>query len=92
VKKLAELPDGAGSMLDHAILLFGSNMSDSNRHNHSPLPSAILGGGNGKIKGNQHLRLPDGTPHSNLLLTLVNRAGIPVAKVGDDGTKPFSEL
>jgi hypothetical protein len=92
VKKLVELPDGDGSMLDHAILLFGSNMSDSNRHNHAPLPAAVVGGANGKIKGNQHLRFPDGTPHSNLLLTLVNRAGIEVQKVGDDGTKPFSEM
>jgi hypothetical protein len=92
VKKLSETPDGDGTMLDHAILLFGSNMSDSNRHNHAPLPAAVVGGANGKIKGNQHLRFPDGTPHSNLLLTLVNRAGIDVQKVGDDGTKPFSEM
>ncbi|HEX4999916.1 MAG TPA: DUF1552 domain-containing protein [Terriglobia bacterium] len=92
VRKLAELPDAGGSMLDHSILLFGSNMSDSNRHNHAPLPAAIVGGGNGKIKGNQHLRFPEGTPHSNLLLTLANRAGIPVEKVGDDGTKAFSEV
>jgi hypothetical protein len=92
VKKLAEMPDGPGSMLDHAIILFGSNMSNSDRHNHAPLPAAVVGGGNGRIKGNQHLRFPDGTPHSNLLLTLVNRAGIAVDKVGDDGTKPISEL
>src|SRR5262245_8238429 len=90
--KLASLPDGDGSMLDHAIMLFGSNMSNSNAHNHYPLPSAIIGGGNGKIKGNQHLKYPDQTPLSNLLLTLVQRAGIPVEKVGDDGTKAFSEV
>jgi hypothetical protein len=90
--KLAGLPDGDGSMLDHAILLYGSNMSNSNAHNHFPLPSAIIGGGNGKIKGNQHVKYPDQTPLSNLLLTVVNRAGIPVEKVGDDGTKLFSEV
>jgi hypothetical protein len=90
--KLAEVPDGDGSMLDHAILLYGSNMSNSNAHNHYPLPSAIIGGGNGRIKGNQHLKYPDQTPLSNLLLTMVNRAGIPVEKVGDDGTKVFSEV
>src|SRR5437867_2785163 len=92
VSKLAALPDGDGSMLDHAILLYGSNMSNSNAHNHFPLPSAIIGGGNGKIKGGQHLKYPDQTPLSNLLLTIVNRAGIPVEKVGDDGTKAFSEV
>jgi len=90
--KLAALPDGEGSMLDHAILLYGSNMSNSNAHNHFPLPSAIIGGGNGKIKGNQHLKYPDQTPLSNLLLTVVNRAGIPIEKVGDDGSKVFSEV
>jgi hypothetical protein len=92
VAKLAALPDGDGSMLDHAILLYGSNMSNSNAHNHFPLPSAIIGGGNGKIKGNQHLKYADQTPLSNLLLTVVNRAGIPVEKVGDDGTRVFSEV
>jgi hypothetical protein len=90
--KLAALPDGDGSMLDHAILLYGSNMSNSNAHNHYPLPSAIIGGANGKIKGNQHLKYPDQTPLSNLLLTVVNRAGIAVEKVGDDGTKLMSEV
>ena len=90
--KLAALPDGDGSMLDHAILLYGSNMSNSNAHNHFPLPSAIIGGANGKIKGGQHLKYPDQTPLSNLLLTVVNRAGIAVEKVGDDGTKPMSEV
>jgi hypothetical protein len=90
--KLAALPDGDGSMLDHAILLYGSNMSNSNAHNHYPLPSAIIGGANGKIKGNQHLKYPDQTPLSNLLLTLANRAGIPVEKFGDDGAKLFSEV
>ena len=90
--KLASLPDGDGSMLDHAILLYGSNMSNSNAHNHFPLPSAIIGGANGKIKGNQHLKYPDQTPLSNLLLTLVQRAGIAVEKVGDDGAKSFSEV
>ena len=79
-------------MLDNSTTLFyGSDMSNSNAHNHFPLPSAIIGGGNGTIKGNQHLKYPDQTPLSNLLLTLV-RAGIPVEKVGDDGIKVLSEV
>ena len=92
LEKLRDTPDGDGSLLDHSVLLYGSNMSNSNAHNHFPLPSAIIGGGNGKIKGGQHLVYPDQTPLSNLLLTVVNRAGIAVDKVGDDGTKPFSEV
>ncbi len=60
-------------MLDNSILLFGSNMSDSNLHNHFPLPTAIVGGGGGKLKGNQHLRYPDRTPIANMHLTLLEQ-------------------
>jgi hypothetical protein len=91
VQKLKDMPDGDGSMLDHSILLFGSNMSNSNMHNNFPLPSAILGGGCGAIKGNQHLRYADRTPHANLLYTLMMRAGVPVDAVGDS-TGEFSEI
>jgi hypothetical protein len=90
--KLAALPDGDGNMLDHALMFYGSNMSNSNAHNHQPLPSALIGGANGKVKGGQHLKYPDNTPLSNLLLTIVNRAGIETEKVGDDGTKVLSEV
>jgi hypothetical protein len=83
VKKLAETPDGDGSLLDHAILLYGSNMSNSNAHDHFPLPSAILGGGCGKIKGGRHLRYPDETPVANLMMTTLMRAGVPIESLGD---------
>ena len=56
VKKLADMPDGDGSMLDHSILVYGSNMSNSNAHDHFPLPMAVVGGGCGKLKGGQHLK------------------------------------
>jgi hypothetical protein len=78
-------------MLDNAILLYGSNMSNSNAHDHFPLPSAVIGGGAGRIKGNQHLKYPDRTPVSNLMLTLLDRAGVPVDAVGDS-TGEFSEV
>jgi hypothetical protein len=91
-EKLASLPDGDGSMLDHSMIVFGSNMSNSDRHNHFPLPMTLIGGANGKVKGGQHLKYEDKTPLSNLLLTVVQRSGIEVDKVGDDGTKPFSEV
>jgi hypothetical protein len=90
--KLKSLPDGDGSMLDHSMIVWGSNMSNSDRHNHFPLPMTILGGANGKVKGGQHLKYPDQTALSNLLLTVVQRAGVEVEKVGDDGMKPFSEV
>jgi hypothetical protein len=81
--KLAKMPDGDGSVLDHAILLYGSNMSNSNAHDLFPLPTLVVGGANGKIKGGQHLRYPDRTPLANLHLTLLTRAGIPIDKIGD---------
>jgi hypothetical protein len=83
VEKLASTPDGDGSLLDHSMLLYGSNMSNSNAHDHFPLPAAVIGGGCGKIKGGQHLRYPDRTPVSNLTLTLLNRAGVPIESFGD---------
>jgi hypothetical protein len=89
--RLAAMPDGDGSMLDHSILLYGSNMSNSNAHDEFPLPTLVLGGGAGRIKGGQHLKYPDRTPLANLHLTLLDRVGIRVDKVGDS-TQVFSEL
>jgi Protein of unknown function (DUF1552) len=85
--KLASIPDGDGSLLDHSIILYGSNMSNSDRHNQFPLPTAIVGGGCGKLKGGQHLRYPDHTPLANVLLTMLDRAGVPQDKVGDSTAK-----
>jgi len=91
VKKLSLTNDGEGSMLDNSIILYGSNMSNSNLHDHFPLPSAIVGGGCGRLKGNQHLRYPDKTPIANLHVALLNRAGIPTDNLGDS-TGQFAEI
>jgi hypothetical protein len=81
--RLAAMPDGDGSMLDHSLFLYGSNMSNSNAHNHFPLPTLLVGGGCGKLKGNQHLKYADQTPLANLLATILERAGVPEEKVGN---------
>jgi hypothetical protein len=83
VAKLAKMPDGDGSMLDHSILLYGSNMSNSNAHNQYPLPTTLLGGGCGKIKGGQHIHFSERTPLANVLLTILQRADVPIESVGD---------
>ena len=80
VKRLAAMQDGDGSVLDHAIILFGSNMANSDAHNNDPLPQALIGRG-GRIKGNQHLRYPQDTPHANILVTMLDRAGVPVEEI-----------
>ncbi|MCP5146160.1 MAG: DUF1552 domain-containing protein [Gammaproteobacteria bacterium] len=89
--KLADLPDGDGSILDHSLFLYGGNMSNSNNHDHFPLPSVVLGGGCGKVKGHQHLKYDDRTPLANLLLTMLNRVGVPVEQHGDS-TGMFAEV
>jgi hypothetical protein len=92
-QRLANTPDGDGSVLDHSIILFGSNMANSDAHNADPLPQALIGRGGG-IKGNQHLRYPQDTPHANVLVTMLERAGVPAGeyeKFGD-ATGPFSEV
>jgi hypothetical protein len=86
LKKLQEMPDGDGSMYDHLLMMYGSNMSNSDRHNQFPLPITLIGGACGKVKGGQHLKYPDKTPLANLLLTVLDRAGTPVDKVGDSTT------
>ncbi|MEJ0039151.1 MAG: hypothetical protein WDO68_24360 [Gammaproteobacteria bacterium] len=80
--RLKSMKDGEGTMLDNAVILYGSNMANSDRHNSDPLPSAIIGKGGG-IKGGQHLHYPQDTPHANTLLTLLNRVGVKQEKFMD---------
>ena len=77
------MPDGDGTMLENSMLLYGSNMSNSNAHNQYPLPTAILGNGGGRIRGGQHINFKERTPLANVLLTILQRAGVPIEKVGD---------
>jgi hypothetical protein len=91
LKRMASTPDGDGSLLDHSILVYGSNMSNSDLHNNDPLPIAVFGHAYGKIKGGQHLHYPQDTPLANLWVTLLQRAGIQVDKVGIS-TGSFSEV
>ncbi|MBI2149563.1 MAG: DUF1552 domain-containing protein [Acidobacteria bacterium] len=85
IKRLVGTQEGEGTVLDHSTILFGSNMSDSNRHNNDPLPSALLGHAHGRIKGGRHLKYPQDTRFSDLLLTLFDRNDIPVKSIGDSG-------
>ena len=77
--------EAGGTVLDHSTILFGSNMSNSDKHNNDPLPAAILGHANGKIKGGQHVKYPQDSRFADLLVTLFDRNNIPVEKLGDSG-------
>jgi hypothetical protein len=92
IKKMADTPDGQGSLLDHSIFMYGSNMSNSDQHNNYPIPNLIVGGGNGKLKqGGQHLVLPERTPIANLHLTLLQKVGHEQDHFGDS-TGTISEV
>src|SRR5215469_11947329 len=91
VKKIEAAKEADGTVLDHSTILFGSDMSNSDRHNNDPLPSAILGHANGKIKGGQHLKYPQDSRHADLLLTLLQRNEISVKSIGDS-TNGLSEV
>jgi len=90
-ERLKGIQDGeAGSILDQSIILFGSNMSNSDRHNNDPLPSVLVGRGGG-VKGGQHLAYPQDTPHAQLLHTMLDRAGVQVEEFADS-PGPFAEI
>jgi hypothetical protein len=89
-KRLASVKEGNSTLLDNSIILFGSNMANSDLHNNNPLPQLLLGRGGG-IKGGQHLAMPKDTPHANLLLTMVQRAGVNLEKFSDS-TGPLADV
>ena len=76
LEKLRSTPDGDGTLLDHAVVLYGSGMSHGNQHSHTGLPVIVAGGGAGRIKGDRHLTHPvslaNGIPNGNVLLSIAH--------------------
>jgi hypothetical protein len=83
LQKLRDTPDGAGTLLDHSLVLYGSGMSNSNQHDHDPLPILVAGGASGRLQGGRHIRAGKGTPLSNLHLALLEKLDVPVTAFGD---------
>jgi Protein of unknown function (DUF1552) len=83
IERLSKAQEAGGTVLDHSTILFGSNMSNSDKHNNDPLPAAILGHAHGRIKGGQHVKYPQDSRFADLLVTLFDRNNIPVEKIGD---------
>jgi hypothetical protein len=81
--KLKAIQDGDGTLLDHSLVLFGSSMSNSNLHNHAPLPVFVAGGACGRMKGGRHIKYPEDTPMANLLATTLVKAGLHEDHIGD---------
>jgi hypothetical protein len=88
-QKLASIKEGDHSLLDTVMILYGSNLGNSDLHNCSQLPALVLGKGGG-FKGGQHISAPKDTPLSNVLLTMSHRAGVKLERFGD-ATGTFSE-
>ena len=86
LEKLQSMPDGDGSLLDHIIVLYGAGMSDSNGHVHDDLPLLLVGGGSGHLKGGRHLKYA-GDPSGNLLVTIADKLGVPLEKLGNSTGK-----
>ena len=82
IAKMKATPDGDGSLLDHSVVVYGSGLSDGNRHTHEDLPVMLVGKG-GNFKLGHHITYPQGTPMTNLYLTLLDRMGVQPEKLGD---------
>ena len=91
IDRMATTEDGDGSLLDHSIILYGSNMSNSDKHDSAPLPLVIFGHGYDRVAGGQHVAYPADAYYANLLVTLLERAGVPIEAVGDS-TGDLSEV
>ena len=80
--KLQATPDGDGSLLDHVTILYGSGISNSTRHSGDNLPLLVVGGGAGRFKGGRHLTFANKPTMANLLMTLADKLGVPVDRLG----------
>jgi hypothetical protein len=77
LEKLRSTPDGDGSLLDHMMVMYGGGLSDGNSHLHDNLPTLLVGGASGQLKGGRHVRYPKDTPMPNLMLTMLDMLGVP---------------
>jgi len=81
--RLKSISEGDGTLLDNCMLMYGSGISDGDRHNHNDLPIILAGGGAGRIKTGRHIRYADNTPLCNLYLWMLNQMGAKADKFGD---------
>lgn len=87
LKRLRDTSDGDGSLLDHSLILYGGGLGNGNLHDHLNLPCLLAGGAAGRFKGGRHLAYPEKTPMTNLLLTMMDKVGVPTPeRIGDSTT------
>jgi hypothetical protein len=90
LEKLKKTPDGDRNLLDNTLIIYGSPMGNPNVHNHKRCPLFLAGHAGGQIKGNVHLKAPDGTPMANVFLTVLHRLGVTDIESFGDSTGEFS--
>jgi len=83
LEKLRSTPDGAGTLLDHSVILYGSGMGNPNVHDHVNLPIIVAGGAAGRMKGGRHITYAEPTPLANLHLTLLEKVGVRLDRFAD---------
>jgi len=88
--RLKNTMDGDASLLDKSMIIYGSPMGDPNLHNHKRCPLFVVGGANGKLQGNLHLKAPDGTPMANAMLDLLHKLGLEDMESFGDSTGTYS--
>ena len=82
LERLRSTPDGDGSLLDHAVLLWGSGMSDSNAHSPYDVPLLVVGKGGGRVEGNRHVEAPKGAQLANVMLDVAHKFGVEIDHLG----------
>ena len=90
MEKLKEIEEGESNLLDKTMILYGSPMADGNLHNHRRCPLIVLGGAQGRLAGNLHVKAPDGTPMANAMLTLMHELGMDDLETFGDSTGALS--
>ncbi len=83
VNRLRSIPEGDGTLLDNSMIVYGGGLADGDRHEHDNLPLVMAGRGGGSILPGRHLRYAAETPMNNLLVSMINRMGVPVSSFGD---------
>jgi hypothetical protein len=87
LEKMNSIKEAGGTLLDNTVLVYGGGISDGDRHNHDDLPILVAGGGGGRIKQGKHVRYPKETPMTNLLLSVLDTAGVHAERLGDSTGK-----
>ena len=81
--RLRSTPDGDGNLLEHSMIVYGGGIGNGNLHEHTNLPCVVAGGGGGRLKGGRHLTYQADTPMANLLLSVLDKAGVQAEELGD---------